>query len=264
MIYNTPYYPIPTGYISATGFIKLNINNLNNFDFISINQIPIYYHNDPQEYGPPSFFNSTGVFIDNINNNTNYGIKLNIIDNTIYIASLLGKDGNNITLSSNNSAVEFNGTGLLGGEDVYPFLSKPKYPLNKRNRNLVSPIFSGKYINRFYVTGFYTGFATTGFLNGSINSFLGVRDFKNVWNISTGFVGSLDIVDFKSQNYIIDNEYIKNDIFNVRTPINVTVKYNNNLSVSDNIDIAEIRIKDLNAPHPSLLSGINFRITGII
>lgn len=264
MLFNIPYYPIPTGYINATGFINFNINELKNFDSISINNNEIFYHNTPSEFGPPLFFNSTGVFLDSINSNSNiYGVNLTLNNNFIFIESILpGELGNNIRLSSSNSGVNFNNS-LIGGQDLFSRLRKPLYPLNNKNINLVSPLFSGYRFDKFYVTGFYNVFAQGAFLNGNINSFVGVRDYKNIWNISTGSVIRKDLVDFKLNNYYDNHRYFHNiSLGSSRVPINLQISYNNDFSVPNNIDIAELIIKDLNAPTVNTLSGIIFRISG--
>jgi hypothetical protein len=264
MLYNIPYYPIPTGYKNSTGFLNFNINELTNFDFISINNNEIYYHDNPSEFPAPVYFDTTGTLIESINNNIDtYGVNLSLnnINNNIIIKSLLsGEDGNTIILRSSNTGVTFNDTSLKGGQNFYSILRRPKYPTDIKNINLRSPIFSGKSINKFYVTGFYYSSGTTGYLKGDINSFIGVRNFENIWAISTGLVNRRDLNTLTFSN----NKYYFNDILNTnRVPINVKVDYNNILSARNNIDIAEIVIKDLNAPTASRLSGIIFRITGV-
>jgi hypothetical protein len=265
MLFNIPYYPTPTGFINATGSISFDINQLNNFDFISINNNEIFYHNNPNEFAPPLFFGSTGVFINIINENSiTYGVNLRLDNNLILISSILDGDiGNNISLSSNNPNIYFNNNNLIGGQNLYSILNKPLYPLNINNINLVSPLFSGMRFDKFYVTGFYTIFAQGAFLNGNINSFVGVRDYKNIWNISTGSVIRKDLVDFKINNYFNNNSYFHNISLGTSSiPINLQISYNNSLSVPNNIDIAELTIKDLNAPTQNTLTGIIFRITG--
>jgi hypothetical protein len=266
MLFNIPYYPIPSGYITATGSVKFNINNLNNFDFISINNNEIYYHNNPSEFVAPQFFNSKEVFIESVNASIDtFQVLLQTGDNDIIlINSLLSGDaGNNIRLNSNNTGVIFNNSNLIGGQNLYPILYKPLYPLNNRNPNLVLPPFSGFFSNRFYVTGFYYMYGESAFLEGNINSFLTVRNFKNIWNIATGSVNRMNLIDFRLNNLMSGNNYY-NLVRGVNTrgaPIDVRISYNNELSLSNNIDIVELTIKDLNAPQ-SRLSGIIFRITG--
>lgn len=266
MLYNTPYYPIPTGYINATGFLKFDINQFNNFDYISINDNRVFYNNDLSEFNSSEFFNSTGNLIENINNNVQtYGVKLTSINNTIFIDSLIsGEDGNNILLSSNNNSVTFNNNQLEGGKNIYSLLKKPRYPLNKNDINQVSPLFTGNYSDKFYVTGFYYSLATTAFLEGNINSFVGIRNFEDIWNISTGSVVSANLINFKNNNYFSGNNYYHNSFLGrTRIPINLQISYNNVLSAQNNIDVAELRIRDLNAPTLTRLSGIIFRITGL-
>jgi hypothetical protein len=261
MLYNIPYYPIPTGYNNATGLFTFEINQLVNFDFISINNNKIYYHTDTAEFPPPTYFNSTGVLIESINTDVaTYGVNLNLNSGIIYIDSLIpGDSGNNINLNSSNSYVFFNDTSLKGGENLYSILKKPKYPLDRKNINLRSPLFSGIFNNKFYITGFYYSFATTGYLNGNINSFVGVRNFENIWSISTGLIVRKDLTSLNFNG----NKYIYSGITNTqRIPINVQLSYNNQLSAINNIDIAELVVRDLNAPN-SRLSGIIFRITGL-
>lgn len=266
MLYNIPYYPFPTGYINATGYINLDMNKLKNFDFISINNNEIFYHDNSNEFGPPDFFDSFDSFVNIINSNQNiYGVNLVTGANFISIKSILpGESGNNILLRSSNTGIIFNSNSLIGGINLYSILKKPRYPLNRKNFDLVSPPFTGIFYNKFYLTGFYTGVSEGAYLTGNINSFRNSRYFYNIWNISTGFVNVLNKVDFKLSNYISGNSYFKtNDqILNTKSPIEVQVFYENNLSLSNNIDIAEIIIKDLNAPQ-SRLSGIIFRITGV-
>jgi len=262
MLYNVPYYPIPTGYKNSTGFLSFDINQLNNFDYISINNNEIYYHNNSVEFPAPVYFDSTGVLIESVNNDREtYGVNLSLNNNIINIQSLLsGEDGNNVILNSNNTGVSFNDNSLKGGQNFYAILRKPKYPTDIKNINLRSPIFSGKFIDKFYVTGFYYSYATGGYLRGNINSFIGVRNFENIWTISTGVVTRRDLNILNFNN----NKYYYNDIINtLRVPVNVEVGYNNILSARNNIDVAEIVIKDLNAPTVSRLSGIIFRITGV-
>jgi hypothetical protein len=266
MLFNTPYYPIPTGFINATGFVSFEISDLNNFDFISINNNEIFYNNSPLEFGPPEFFDSIESFINIINNNNNiYGVLLNSgqNNNTINIIStILGESGNNILLNSNNPSIIFNSNTLEGGKNLYSILKQPAFPSNLNNINLTSPLFSGNFINKFFVTGFYSGFASSAFLQGNINSFVGKRFFTNIWNISTGFIGIRNLVDFKSGNYINGNSYYHNmNIGRTRVPIKVQITYNNELFPTNNKDIVELNIRDLNAPI-SNITDIIFRITG--
>lgn len=261
MLLNLPYYPIPTGYYNATGSINFDINQLVNFDFISINNSLIYYNTDTTS---SEFFNSTGSLIENVNNNSElYNVKLNLQNTKIFIESLIsGEDGNNIFINSNNSGITFSDIKLNGGKNFYSILKKPRYPLNRRDINLTSPLFSADFSNKFFITGFYSGFASTAYLTGFINSFSGVRDFKNIWNIATGLVIRKDLIDFKFNNLFSGNSYYSNNTFNSKIPINVQISYNDVFSLGA-FDVAELHIKDLNAPTPRLLSGIIFRITGL-
>jgi hypothetical protein len=267
MLYNVPYYPIPTGYQNATGWLTFNITGFNNFDYIVINDNKIYYYPDLTEFNGTEFFNSTGTFIENINNNSDtYQVSLSLNNNKFIIKSLISGDGgNNITLNSNNNNVFFSNSTLEGGKNIYSILQKPQYPLNRKNLNLVSPIFSGNYSNKFYVTGFYYSLASTAFLEGNINSYVGLRNFQDIWNISTGFVTKKDLVNFKANNYFNGYYYSHNaELGRSRIPIKIQINYNNILAVqSDNIDVGELVIRDLNAPTASRLSGIIFRITGV-
>jgi hypothetical protein len=271
MIFNTPYYLIPTGYINATGSINFDINKLVNFDYIQIGNNIIYYNN---EINSLDFFINTGSLLDNVNNNPDiYNVKLNLINfinsqgstgQNIFIESLiLGDQGNNILIGSNNTGIIFSNNTLQGGKNLYSILKKPKYPLNKNDLNLTSPLFSSNFSNRFYITGFYTGFATRAYLNGFIDSFLAVRNFEDIWNISTGIVTQNNLINYKSNNLFNGQNYYSNNQFNFKTPLKVQISYSNIFSLKNNLDIAEITIKDLNAPNDRLLSGINFRITGL-
>jgi len=266
MLYNIPYYPIPTGYKNATGSLKFNINDFKNFDFISINDNKIYYNNNLAEFNSAEFFNSTGTFIQNINENISaYEVKLTLNNNTIFIDALIsGENGNRIFLDSNNNSVIFNNNQLEGGKDFFSILRKPRYPLNRNDINQTSPLFIGNYSEKFYVTGFYYSLASSAFLEGDINSFVGLRNFKDIWNISTGSIVRRNLVNFKDNNYSSGEAYYKNDFLGTSTiPINVQISYNNILSAQNNIDVAELRIRDLNAPTASRLSGIIIRITGL-
>jgi hypothetical protein len=265
MLFNTPYYPIPTGFINATGFVSFQINSLNNFDFISINNNEIFYNNSPSEFGPPEFFDSIASFISIINSNNNiYGVLLDSGQNNIINISstILGESGNNILLNSNNSNIVFNSNSLKGGQNLYSFLKKPAFPSNINNINLTSPLFSGRFVNKFFITGFYSGFAKGAFLEGNIDSFVGTRTFTNIWNISTGFVEFKDLVNFKSGNYINENGYYHNrNIGFTQVPIRTQISYNNELFPINNTDVVEFRIRDLNA-NANNITGIIFRITG--
>jgi hypothetical protein len=255
-IQNQPYYPFPTGFRNATGFLIIDFNNIKDFDYLSINNQEIFFNNDNISYLAPIYFNTSEVLIDTINDNPLLFLvkAYSGNNNIIYLDSLLsGESGNNIRLySSNLNSILFNGNYLTSGKNYYPSLTKPSF-ININD----DYYFSGILNKQVGATGFYIDY-NYGYLTGIINTFKGFRHFYNIWNISTGL--ALDsLVSFKN----IDNNYINSGIFSKDKINNLifNIGYSNNkkIATEDNLDLVEIKINDLNNINNS---GIYFRISG--
>lgn len=265
IIYDYPYYPVPTGYTNATGFININYNNLQNFDILSINNSEIIYNSDSDNYLAPIFFDDTEMLLYIINNNSGsflVSAQTGSNQNIVYLNSLIsGESGNSIKLSiSNNQAALFNGISLSGGKNYYPLLEKPT------SVNINSDVyFTSNLVKSIPATGFYTDIST-GYLTGLIKTYLGDRDFNGIWNLKTG-LSEYRLIDFDLNNFIESGVYKHEQVYADERINNlifyIIYKNNKNYASLDNPDIAELTIKDL---YNTGVSGMNimFRITGII
>jgi len=259
---NYPFYPFPTGYKQASGTIFINYNRIQNFDLLAINSTSINYHTNTGVYFAPDYFYNTDSLITIINNSPNLfnctGIKLN---NTgiLLIANdfSLGSEGNNIIITGNGSGIIFSSNSLTGGKTFYPRL----YP---------TTIFSGTANGFGIATGFYYEKAS-GSITGNVPTFTGVRTFTGVWGLQTG--QDLDFISFLGNNLLSGNgRYFNTGNFPDQTNLlQILVQYSNQLNTDENdiLDVANIKIKDLNynllfpTGSPTNTGTYNFRITGI-
>jgi hypothetical protein len=259
---NYPFYPFPTGYKQASGTIFINYNRIQNFDLLSINNTSISYHSNTGAYFAPDYFYNTDSLITTINNSPNLfnctGIKLS---NTgiLLIANdfNLGVEGNNIIITSNGSGIILSSNSLTGGKTFYPRL----YP---------TTIFSGTANGFGIATGFYYEKAS-GSITGNVPTFTGVRTFTGVWGLQTG--QDFDFISFLGNNLLSGNsKYFNTGTFIDETNLlQILVQYSNQLNTDENdaIDVANIKIKDLNynllfpTGSPTNTGTYNFRITGI-
>jgi hypothetical protein len=270
------YYPEPTGFINSEAIISINYNNINNFDFISINGNDLTFNSDNTSFLPPIYFNNNNVFINTINNDPGlFLVTATTGDNDTIILN------SNISGSSGNINILFNSTGVeiinyLSGTDFYPRLYKivrerildidefgvSTFTSQRVNRD---PIMTGNISELLLGTGFYSNNSGSGNITGNVSTFQGIRNFSGIWGLSTGF-SLTNQINFRENNYIgISGLYTNNQFFEREFPfvINTTIGYFNQLNAASNsnIDVAELVIKNINNTG---ISGFNFRITGVI
>jgi len=262
---NLPYYPILTGLKQASGNINFDFNKIKNFDVLRVNNFSITYADDTGNYSPPSFFSTIDNLLSTINTNQSVfrcsGGKLNNTGILLKASNLYaaGDSGNFISTSAGGSGMFPTQAFLNGGKTFYPILT----PTTR---------FSGIATNSVAATGFYysTG---SGYITGTIQNFKGQRSFTGIWDIQTGQNYLLD--SFLNKNLIKSGfKYIDSGNFEtVNTLLQLNLIYKNQLNTldSNNLDVAELKIKDNNFykiyDKGFLSSGITgeliFRITGI-
>lgn len=273
-----PYYPSPTGAIRATGYIKILTGNINNFDYISINNNTIIYNTDNSLYTSPGYFNNINTLNTIINESTGVFLVSGLVtgNNTIVLYSLLlGSDGNNITLTtSNTGGIQINNNNLENGYYIYPKIYKYFYTTGTNNTVTgieLTPIFTGNILSSIVATGFYTSISGSGSITGNVPTYIGTRTFTGIWGLQTG--QDNDYENFLGKNWLSGiNRYFNRtkfqDVFNL---LQISVRYDNDLSITDDIgDVAQLRIKDFNYnlvyPTGNLINNtgeIIFRISGI-
>lgn len=257
-----PYYPIATGYKQASGTITIDYNNISVFNFITINNNSITYHNNTGIYFAPDYFYNTDSLIQIINNSPSLfscsGTKLSSSGILLTANNFsLGSEGNSITITGNNSGFKFSSSTLTGGKTLYPRL----YP---------TTIFSGTAIGSAIATGFYYQIGS-GSITGKVPTFTGTRSFTGIWGFQTG--QDFDLISFLGNNLIVgNNKYFDTKTFEDDTNlIQVLVQYENQLGTNeDNIlDVANLKINDLNynlifpTGDPDITGTYNIGITGI-
>jgi hypothetical protein len=270
------YYPVPTGFTVANLLFIINYNHLNNFDFISINDNTIIYHQDPFSYPPPTYFNSNQALISIINNSTNaFASTGQIIGSNIFLNSTVSGESGNIGLSSNSTGVQI--INRVSGLNIYPRLYKivteriiqenedPLLPSTiSFNKVIKDPIITGNISDFILATGFYSNNLGSGNIIGDVLTFTGVRTFFDVWDIATGSLGR-NYSSFLGRNFTSGNSFYRNLLFG-SSPKNVNLRsfYQNylNTSLQESPDVADLIIKDLNNPNYSQ-TGIVFRLNGI-
>lgn len=272
------YYPEATGFTFAETLFNINYNNLNNFDFLSINDNTIIYHSDSSQYPAPSYFNSNNTLISIINESSNVFLCTGeIINSNIQLKSTLKGASGNINLTSNSTGIQI--INYISGINIYPRLYKivtertftpileefPELGGNYSfNRVVKDPIMTGNISDALLATGFYYSNQGSGNVTGNVLTFTGVRTFFDVWDVATGNLRR-DYLSFLQNNFISGDSYYKNTNFGT-VPTNVKLRafYLNYLGTStqEESDVADLIIKDLNNPSLSE-TGVIFRLNGL-
>jgi hypothetical protein len=250
---NYPYYPLVTGTKQASGIVFVDEIKLNSFDYISINNRPIYY-NSGTNYLPPNYFNSRTGLINIVNNYTGIFLCTGFSfgsSGVILNSLLIGNSGNFIGLAASGSGVSTSSPTLIDGKTYYLQMSP-------------SGNFSGIASVSFASTGYYTGYSS-GNITGYINKFTGVRRFTGIWDIQTG--SNFNFISYRDNNLLSGINYY-NSIQPSPTGSNsaliqVRSFYSNSLNTlqSEQTDVADIVISGVNFGPSG--SGINFRLVGI-
>jgi hypothetical protein len=263
-----PYYPIASGFVSATGSVEIDYSKINNFDYFTIYGNNFVYHSDTSQFPSPSFFNNNDTLYQIISGiSADLGLLSNFNNNIFSFGSLrTGVDGNSIITTTNTGA--FKVFGMSGGKNLYPRIYNYYYvmtPGGSISGIEILPIVTGS-IDRFILaTGFYFSNSGTGTVTGNISTFTGVRYFTGVWDIATGNLLT-PFESFFRYRWISGNSFIKNNTYNpdYLNYINARVFYLNQLSTFgyEEPDIVDFIINDRYNPDISG-SGIIFRLSGV-
>ena len=259
---NYPYYPMVTGYRTATAKITLNTGGFTVADYLSINNKTISYNSDTINYTAPDFFYTPSDLLNIINDNPLVFYCVGSLNSNVLTLSgaLKGASGNSIAIGSGN------GTGfalysntLTGGVDYNLRL----YP---------STNFSGYGNTTIAVTGYSTGIAS-GTINGNINKYLGKRNFSDIWAINTGtktfgipiYFTGLSPFNTTNSGLLSGNiNYINNTGYtatNNNVGINMTYS---NIFTDANYDVADLTVRINNfGISGNIISGSTFRLSGI-
>lgn len=260
------YYPIPTGFINATGYVQIDYSKINNFDYFTVFGNNFVYHSNTSEYPFPSFFNNidtlsqllSGVGLD-------LGISSTFQNNEIFITSLRQGSLGNIPITSTNTGA-FITLGMSGGRDIFPKVYNYYYTINDGfiSGTEITPKISANINDVFLGTGFYFSNSGKGTVTGTINTFTGVRYFTGLWDIATGNNRN-SFRSFLRNRWISGNSFITNNFFNSVSLnyINIRTFYLNQFDTFkfEENDIVDLIIKDKNNPEISE-SGIIFRLEG--
>jgi len=270
------YYPEPTGFINSETLISINYNAINNFDFISINGNELTFNSDNTSFLPPIYFNNNSIFINTINNDpTLFRVTAATgVNDTIKLNSIVSGVSGNIGLSFESTGIQI--VNYVSGTDFYPRLYKIVteriadvdefgIPSVTYQRLVRDPLMTGNISQLLLATGRYSNNSGSGNITGNVSTFQGVRNFSGIWDLGTGFSFASQ-TNFRENNYIgISGLYINNQLFEREFPyvVNTTIGYSNQLEAASdlNIDVAELIIKNINNTG---VSGVNFRITGVI
>jgi hypothetical protein len=248
-------YGEPTGFINSTGAIQYN--NPINFDLIEINGIQIRYNDDTDNFVAPDFYSSFDSLLDIINSNPLAFLVSGSSDvDTIYLSSLVsGEQGNNITLfgaGSTGNLSFFDNASMIGGEDLYRLISG-----------------TGEYntcVNiEVPLTGFYSSNGGSGFITGDISTYLGERNFFDVWNIATGSLPN--IVGFKEENLVDGEDYFSQisgpQVGVAPSNFRIFLNYDNIFDEPLISDVVKLTLRDNNFTGISGNNEIEFIITGL-
>jgi hypothetical protein len=260
---NFPYYPVPTGFSKSSTNFNINFNLINNFDSLFLNGSSITYNSNRDLYVEPDFFSTTDSLLNIINTNQSIffctGIKTS--DSGVRLEALdsfaPGFSGNQIGITANGSGFILESNFLTGGQNFYPIL----YPTST---------FSGIANGQVASTGFYSA-TTSGFITGLVPTFTGTRTFTGVWGLLTGI--NFDFISYIANNYIngISGFLSSGNFSDTINNLQFLVTYDNELNITEPsvLDVAELRIKDLNYVKvfpegtPESSGSLIFRITGI-
>lgn len=262
-----PYYPIPTGFINASGYIEVDFSKIKNFDYFTIYGNNFIYHSNISEYPFPSYFSNMETLYQIVSGiGPDLGISSLLDDNKIFIKSLrTGTLGNTPITTTNTGA--FNIFGMSGGQDIFPRIYNYYYVINNGYISGIEivPMVTGSINSFILATGFYYSNSGTGTVTGNISTFTGVRYFTGVWDIATGNI-STPFQSFLSNRWISGNSFIRENNYspNYLNYIKLRAFYLNQLStfLFESPDIADLIIKDNNNPDISG-SGIIFRLSGV-
>jgi hypothetical protein len=276
------YDPVPTGFTFSKVLFNINYNVLNNFNFLSLNDNTIIYHEDSSSYPPPTYFNSNETLISIINNSLDAFLCTGeIIGSNIQLYSTLKGESGNINLTSNSTGLQI--IEYVSGFNIYPRLYKIVTKRTKNcidddpifvnlpgnctfsfSREITDPLMTGNLGDNILATGFYYSSLGSGNIIGNVKTFTGVRSFFDVWDIATGSL-TRNYLSFLQNNFISGNSFYKESLFD-SSPRNVRLRafYQNylNTSTEEEQDVADLIIKDLNNPTLSE-SGVIFRLNGI-
>ena len=257
---NIPFYPIFTGFKQAEAIVNIIQENLNNFEFLRLNNRTITYNNNTGAYQAPDYFYNIDSLLNVINSNETIfnatGIKLN--DTTLFFRAsetfAIGFSGNNIAITGLGPGIITPKNNFESGLTFYP----PLYPTTP---------FTGVTKGNVASTGIF--FATgSGIITGDVRTFTGIRRFTGIWDLKTG---SDILLSFLGNNFISGEIYKNTGIFSeLYNNFRVQVFYDNELNTdnSDPVDISQIKIKDknfnfLNNPPTGESGEFIFRITGV-
>jgi hypothetical protein len=262
-----PYYPIPTGFINASGYIEVDFSQIRNFDYFTIYGNNFVYHSNSSEYPFPSYFNNIDTLYQIITGiGPDLGISSVLDNNKIFINSLRTGSLGNTPISTTNTGA-FKILGMSGGQDIFPRVYNYYYVINDGVISGIEivPMVTGN-INRFILaTGFYYSNSGTGTVTGNISTFTGIRYFTGVWDIATGNL-TTPLQSFLRNRWISGNSFIQNNEYspNYLNYINTRVFYLNQLATFtfEEPDLVDLIINDYNNPDISG-SGIIFRLSGI-
>jgi hypothetical protein len=276
------YYPVPTGFTFSEVLLNIDYNNINNFEYISINNNDILYNTDTSLYPAPSYFNSNETLVSIINASTNVFLcSGEIINSNIRLYSTLKGASGDLNVVTNSSGVTV--LEKISGINIYPRLYKVVTERNLNcidddpalinlpgnctfsfNRVIKNPIMTGNISDALLATGFYVSNQGSGNITGNVMTFVGVRNFFDVWDIATGN-SRRPYLSFLQNNFISGSSYYKNSQFGT-SPGNINLRafYLNylNTTPTEEADVADLIIKDLNNPNLSE-TGIIFRLNGL-